>query len=132
MKITRIDHFVLVTEDLQKCVEFYEGILGLEHVCEGGKHSLRFGSSKINIHTRAGEFAPFAARPSAGSADFCLICEDQSAQQLKTELESKGAQIELGVVPRTGARGAMQSIYLRDPDGNLVELGVYENSDDSA
>lgn len=59
MKITNIDHFVLVTDDLQKCVEFYEGILGLEHVCEGGKHSLRFGSSKINIHTRAGEFAPF-------------------------------------------------------------------------
>nr|WP_314794745.1 VOC family protein [uncultured Campylobacter sp.] len=49
MKITEIDHFVLVTEDLQKCVEFYEGILGLEHVCEGSKHSLRFGSSKINI-----------------------------------------------------------------------------------
>ena len=130
MKITEIDHFVLVTEDLQKCVQFYEGILGLEHVCEGGKHSLRFASSKINIHTRAGEFAPFAARPSAGSADFCLICEDQSAQQLKTELERKGAQIELGVVPRTGARGAMQSIYLRDPDGNLVELGVYESGDD--
>ena len=105
MKITEIDHFVLVTEDLQKCVQFYEGILGLEHVCEGGKHSLRFGSSKINIHTRAGEFAPFATRPIAGSADFC---EDQSAQQLKTELESKGAQIELGVVSRTGARGAMQ------------------------
>lgn len=95
MKITKIDHFVLVTEDLQKCVEFYEGILGLEHVCEGGKHSLRFGSSKINIHTRASEFAPFAARPIAGSADFCLISEDQSAQQLKTELENKGVQIEL-------------------------------------
>ena len=47
MKITEIDHFVLVTGDLQKCVKFYEGILGLEHVCEGGKHSLRFGSSKI-------------------------------------------------------------------------------------
>jgi len=79
MKITKIDHFVLVTEDLQKCVQFYEGVLGLEHVREGGKHSLCFGSSKINIHTRAGEFAPFAARPIAGSADFCLICEDQSA-----------------------------------------------------
>ncbi|WP_177387528.1 VOC family protein [uncultured Campylobacter sp.] len=130
MKITEIDHFVLVTEDLQKCVEFYEGILGLEHVCESGKHSLRFGSSKINIHTSAGALAPFAARPGAGSADFCLICEDQSAQQLKTELESKGAQIELGVVPRMGARGAMQSIYLRDPDGNLVELGVYERNED--
>ena len=89
-----------------------------------------FGSSKINIHTRAGEFAPFAARPIAGSADFCLICEGQSAQQLKEELESKGAQIELGVVPRNGARGAMQSIYLCDPDGNLVELGVYESGDD--
>ena len=95
MKIKEIDHFVLVTEDLQKCVEFYEGILGLEHICKGGKHSLRFGSSKINIHTHAGEFSPFAARPIAGSADFCLICEGQSAQQLKTELESKGAQIEL-------------------------------------
>ena len=130
MKITDIDHFVLVTDDLQKCVEFYEGILGLEHVYEGGKHSLCFGSSKINIHTRAGEFAPFAARPSVGSADFCLICEDQSAQQLKTELENKGVQIELGVVSRMGARGAMQSIYLRDPEGNLVELGVYESGDD--
>ncbi|WP_299086036.1 VOC family protein [uncultured Campylobacter sp.] len=104
--------------------------MGLEHVCEGGKHSLRFGSSKINIHTRAGEFEPFAARPGAGSADFCLICEGQSAQQLKEELESKGAQIELGVVPRMGARGVIQSIYLHDPDGNLVELGVYERNED--
>ena len=54
----------------------------------------------------------------------------RGAQQLKTELESKGAQIELGVVSRTGGRGAMQSIYLRDPDGNLVELGVYESGED--
>lgn len=83
MKIKEIDHFVLVTENLQKCVEFYEEILGLEHVCEGGRHSLRFGSSKINIHTRAGEFAPFAARPSAGSADFCLICKGQRAAAQK-------------------------------------------------
>lgn len=106
MKIKGIDHFVLVTDDLQKCVQFYEGILGLEHVCEGGKHSLHFGSSKINIHTRAGKFAPFAARPIAGSADFCLICEDQSAQQLKMELESKGAQIELSSCPEW-ARAAL-------------------------
>ena len=112
MKITRIDHFVLVTDDLQKCVEFYEGVLGLEHICEGGKHSLRFGSSKINIHTRAGEFAPFAARPSVGSADFCLICEGQSAQQLKTELESKGAQIELSsCLARARAALCKVSIY---------------------
>ena len=111
MKITKIDHFVLVTDDLQKCVEFYEGILGLEHVCEGGKHSLRFGSSKINIHTRAGEFAPFAARPIAGSADFCLISEDQSAQQLKTELENKGVQIELSSYLAT-ARAALCKVSI--------------------
>ena len=80
-------------------------------------------------HSR-GRVCAVCSASSVGSADFCLICEGQSAQQLKTELESKGAQIELGVVPRMGARGAMQSIYLHDPDGNLVELGVYESGDD--
>ena len=72
MRIRNIDHFVLVTENLEKCLAFYAGVLGMEHVCRDGRHAVKFGGQKINIHTRPGEFTPFARNPVAGSADFCL------------------------------------------------------------
>lgn len=125
MKIKRIDHFVLVTQDLQKCLDFYMGVLGLKHICKNSHHALKFGKSKINIHTKKGEFEPYAKSPEIGSADFCLIT-DKKIGKIKKKLNHLGVQIELGIVGRNGALGVMKSIYLRDPDGNLVEIASYK------
>lgn len=124
MKIKSIDHIVITTKNLAKCLAFYEGVLGMEHREKGGRHALHFGSMKFNIHTVKGEFQPAAQNPTYGSLDLCLIA-DGAIDEIKRELEAKGVPIELGVVERTGAQGRIDSIYLRDPDGSLVEISVY-------
>ena len=124
MKIKSIDHVVLTTGNLEKCLDFYAGLLGMEHQEKNGRHALLFGAQKFNIHTRKGEFQPAAKYPACGSLDLCLIA-DGPIEDIRRELEAKGAPIELGIVERTGARGRIDSIYLRDPDGNLVEVSVY-------
>ena len=125
MKIKNIDHFVIKTANLEKCVEFYTQILGLDCECAGGKNAVKFGDCKINIHTQTSDFTPVAKNPQIGSADFCLIAEGD-IENIKAEIIANGGKIALGIVPRNGAKGAMQSIYLYDPDGNLVEIAVYE------
>ena len=85
-----------------------------------GRFALKFGNQKINIHQQKGEFAPAAIVPTYGSLDVCFIVEDIA--QVKSEIEAKNYPIELGIVERTGATSKLQSIYLRDPDGNLIEL----------
>lgn len=124
MKIKNIDHLVITTSDLKKCLDFYVGLLGMEHRDSNGHHNLYFTNGKISIHTMKGEFQPAARNPAYGSQDFCLItCGD--LKEVKAELEAKHAPIISGIVERHGAYGAMQSLYLRDPDGNLVELSSY-------
>lgn len=125
MKIKRIDHFVLVTANLEKCLDFYVGILGLEHICKNSRHSLKFGKYKINIHTKKGEFEPYAKNPEFGSADFCLVTS-KKITKIKRKLQKMGVKIEFGIVGRSGALGIMKSVYLRDPDGNLVEIASYK------
>lgn len=122
MNIRSFDHVVLTVSDFDRSVAFYTRVLGLRH--EG--RALFFGESKINLHRRAGEFSPAAQTPLAGSADFCLVV-DGDIRHIAQQVEAAGGAIELGPVSREGARGSMQSIYLRDPDGNLVELASYEN-----
>ncbi len=124
MNITGLDHLVITTQDIDKCVAFYEGVLGLRHEVENGKHAFYFGRQKINIHTRPAEFLPAAAYPTYGSQDLCLLAEGD-IDAIKSELEAKGCPIEEGVVLRHGALGEMHSIYLRDADGNLIEIAVY-------
>ena len=124
MRIRNIDHFVLVTEHLNDCLAFYTGVLGLEHVRAKGQHALKFGGQKINIHTKPGEFSPFARNPAPGSADFCLIAEGD-IQGIRADLAAQGVKTETEILPRNGALGPMDSLYLRDPDGNLVEIAVY-------
>ncbi len=124
MNITALDHFVLTTSNLQKCLDFYAGLLGLRAEERDGRHALFFGSQKINIHTRPAEFLPAAAYPLAGSVDLCFAAEGD-AEAAYEELRAKDAPIVSDIVIRHGARGRMKSIYLRDPDGNLVELGFY-------
>lgn len=83
-----------------------------------------FGNQKFNIHTKPAEFLPAAEKPTYGSLDICLVVEEP-IDVVKCDIEEKGYPIELGPVARHGARGDMKSIYLRDPDGNLVELCHY-------
>jgi catechol 2,3-dioxygenase-like lactoylglutathione lyase family enzyme len=83
-----------------------------------------FGSSKINLHQRGREFEPKAATPTPGSADLCLIADD-SLEVVMVQLAEIGIAIEEGPVQRTGAGGPINSGYIRDPDGNLIELSNY-------
>ncbi len=124
MTITELDHFVLTTQNLDACLHFYCEILNMRHTEENGRHALYFGKQKINIHTKKGEFQPAAQHPEFGALDLCFVVTDD-LPTLKNELEQKGAEIALGIVPRHGARGDMESLYLYDPDGNLVELCRY-------
>ena len=125
MKIRNIDHFVITTADLQACLDFYVGLLGMEHRESNGHHNLYFPGGKVSIHTKKGEFQPAAMNPTYGSLDFCLIV-DGDLKKVKAELEAKHAPIISDIVERHGAHGAMQSLYLIDTDGNLVELSSYK------
>ena len=123
MTIQSIDHLVIITQHLQSCLDFYVGLLGMQHAELDGHHNLFFGQCKISIHTLKGEFQPSATHPEYGSQDFCLVVDDLS--QAKRDIERSGYPIVEGLVSRQGAKGLMQSLYLYDPDGNLVELCQY-------
>jgi catechol 2,3-dioxygenase-like lactoylglutathione lyase family enzyme len=126
MIIDRIDHFVLTVASIETTCDFYSNILGME-VSEfaGGRKALVFGQQKINLHQSGKEFEPKSLVPTPGSADFCLITT-VSMVEVEAHLIKCGIKIEEGPVPRTGATGPINSIYLRDPDNNLVEISVYE------
>ena len=124
MKIKNIDHFVITTQDFQACINFYVGILGMEHRESNGHHNLYFPGGKISIHTKKGEFQPAAIQPTYGSQDFCLIVEDD-LETVEQDLMAKGITPLTEFVERHGAHGAMRSRYVRDPDGNFVELSSY-------
>lgn len=123
-KITNIDHLVLTVKDINKTVEFYE-ILGMKKEIFGeNRVALKFGNQKINLHKLGNEFEPKAFNVKEGSADLCFII-DSKLSDVKKYLESIGLKIEEGIVNRTGANGKIESIYLRDPDMNLIELSNY-------
>lgn len=108
--------------DLAATVEFYRRVLGMEVVTFGqGRTALRFGDQKINLHPVGRGFNRVAARPTPGSADVCLLTRQPLARWLQ-HLRAGGVDVEEGPVTRTGARGPLESIYLRDPDGNLIEI----------
>ncbi len=126
MKIDRIDHFVLTVTDLEVTRRFYCDGLGMELVTFGeGRHALSFGRQKINLHIKGRELEPKATIPTPGSGDFCLISE-QPLEAWMTHLARLGIPLLLPPSPRTGATGPIRSIYLRDPDGNLVEISNYQ------
>ena len=125
-QIERIDHFVLTVRDIDKTCEFYRRVLGMT-VHEFGplkRKALHFGTNKINLHQAGREYEPKAARPMSGSGDFCLVTTTPLGA-VAAHLETQGVAIEEGPTPRTGALGPIQSLYFRDPDGNLVEVSTY-------
>jgi catechol 2,3-dioxygenase-like lactoylglutathione lyase family enzyme len=125
-----LDHLVLTVKDLQATIKFYESVLGMKHTSFTSKgeerHALVFGQQKINLHVSGKEFEPKAQSVQPGSGDLCFLIEDK-VEEVASRLHE--ASIEVleggGVVDRTGAKARLRSVYVRDPDGNLVEY-VYQ------
>ena len=121
MRIQALDHLVLTVADLNATVGFYER-LGMRHESfDDGRVALHFGNQKINLHRAGAEISPHARHPAPGTGDICLLVEG-ALHDVERELAAAGIAVELGPVERTGAQGPLRSLYLRDPDGNLVEL----------
>ena len=125
MEIDRLDHLVLTVKDIAATCRFYCQVMGMQEVTFGqGRKALLFGRQKINLHQQGREFEPKAARPMPGSADLCFIAST-SLSVIAQQLQACGILIETGPVARTGALGAIRSLYFRDPDNNLIEIANY-------
>jgi catechol 2,3-dioxygenase-like lactoylglutathione lyase family enzyme len=127
MHVTGIDHLVLYATDVERTCEFYAETLGVATVetFAGGRVALSFGTTKLNLHPAGDEYDPHAADPVPGSADFCLVV-NEPIPRVVDRIEDAGVAVVEGPSTRTGARGEMESVYVRDPDGNLVEFAHYE------
>ena len=120
--ISHLDHLVLTVTDVQATVDFYTNFLGMTEVTFGeDRKALTFGNQKINLHEVGNEFEPQAEAPKPGSADLCFIADRPIAECIE-HLNKCDIPIIEGPVQRTGATGPINSIYLRDPDGNLIEI----------
>jgi catechol 2,3-dioxygenase-like lactoylglutathione lyase family enzyme len=123
--LDRLDHLVLTTTRLDDCIDFYTRVLGMRLETFGaGRKALRFGSQKINLHEAGREFEPKAARPTPGGLDLCFVA-DRPLDEVIARLGAAGAAVIEGPVQRTGATGPIRSVYLRDPDQNLIEIAEY-------
>jgi len=120
--IDHLDHIVLTTAHTEQCIDFYTRVLGMKFERFGeGRMALKFGGQKINLHEQGREFAPRATLAAPGTLDICFI----AALPLKdviARLVAAGVPIVEGPVAKTGAAGPIRSVYVRDPDGNLVEI----------
>jgi len=122
VNIDHLDHLVLTVADLDVTVDFYTRVLGMQVVTFGeGRKALSFGVQKINLHQAGKEFEPKAERPTPGSADLCFIVATP-LDEVIDHLETQGVAILEGPVRRTGATQPILSVYVRDPDFNLIEL----------
>lgn len=123
--LERIDHLVLTVADIPRTVGFYQRVLGMRHEVFGeGRSALAFGQQKLNLHQAGREFEPKAAHPLPGAIDLCLVTT-WPLDRLLAHLAAEGVAVEEGPVRRTGALGPIESVYVRDPDGNLIEIGRY-------
>lgn len=126
--IERVDHIVLTTRDKDACIRFYTEVLGMELVRfrtpTEERLALSFGAQKINLHEWGREFMPRAHVAVPGSLDLCFIAS-VSLEEVIRKLEAHVIPILEGPVAKTGARGRIRSVYVRDPDLNLVEISVY-------
>lgn len=122
MKATGLDHLVLTVKSVERSIQFYSDVLGMEAVTfDENRRALRFGDQKVNLHEAGKEFEPKAEQPLPGSADLCFLVEGKVLEHL----QSLNVSVLVGPIVRTGARGRLESVYIRDPDGNLLELSKH-------
>jgi catechol 2,3-dioxygenase-like lactoylglutathione lyase family enzyme len=120
--IDHLDHLVLTTANQEACIAFYTGVLGMElETFEEERKSFRFGNQKINLHVKGREFEPKANTPLPGALDLCFIVSIPLDEVIET-LKAKDIPIVEGPVMRTGATCPIRSVYVRDPDLNLIEI----------
>ncbi|ENW06456.1 VOC family protein [Acinetobacter beijerinckii] len=125
MKVSHLDHLVLTVADIEISCQFYQSALNFEVITFGeNRKALKFGNQKINLHQVGKEFEPKALHPTAGSADLCFIAETP-LEEVIAYLQTQNIDIIEGPIERTGAMGKILSIYLRDPDQNLIEIANY-------
>jgi len=123
--IHRLDHLVLTTTDEAAATRFYVEVLGMALETFGeGRKAFRFGNQKINLHVKGHEFEPKAHLPVPGALDLCFIAA-QPLDEVIGRLRTLGVTIVDGPVARTGATGPIRSVYVRDPDLNLIEIAEY-------
>ena len=120
--IDHLDHLVLTTRHEAACVHFYVEVLGMRLETFGeGRKAFVFGSQKINLHIAGKEWEPKAQHPTPGALDMCFIAA-LSLDEVQARLKAHGVAMECGPVQRTGAQGPIRSVYVRDPDLNLIEI----------
>jgi catechol 2,3-dioxygenase-like lactoylglutathione lyase family enzyme len=120
--LVTLDHLVITVRDPDATLAFYVDALGMEaRRFEGGQLALHFGHQKINVHVAGREFEPKATFPTPGSADLCFLT-DRPLDEVRERLEARGSVVIEGPVARSGATGPLTSLYVRDPDGNLIEI----------
>jgi catechol 2,3-dioxygenase-like lactoylglutathione lyase family enzyme len=122
IRIDSLDHIVFTVRDPEATIAFYCNVLGMtQETFAGGRIALHFGKQKINLHVAGKEFEPKAEHPMAGSADVCFLTSVPLDEVVET-LGTHGVAIVQGPVAKTGAQGPLRSVYVRDPDLNLIEI----------
>ena len=126
--IDHVDHIVLTTRDLAGCMRFYCEVLGMKaekfQTPTETRLAFKFGSQKINVHEWGREFTPRAHVAAPGTLDLCFIAS-VPLDDVMARLQAAGVPILEGPVMKTGATGKIRSVYVRDPDLNLVEISEY-------
>ncbi len=132
INIDRVDHLVITVADVDRALEFYEGILGMQAVTfPGDRRAVRFGNQTIKLHAANELVQPTATHPVPGSANLCFVTTDPISA-VQEHLRANDVRIEEGPVGRTGTSGPITSLYLRDPDGNLIEVARYDVEEPTA
>ena len=126
MHVDRLDHLVFTVTNVEATCTFYVEVLGMQEVTfGGGRKALQFGRQKINLHPKGGKFEPLPRNPAVGCDDLCFVTTVPIDDVIE-HMEHCGIPIELGPVVRTGVIGPLISVYVRDPDGNLIEIANQE------